>query len=181
MEWPFKENLVVLQDEMIPVLKTCCCGCMSMRTAALVLAILFTVRCLASDLNNYILPVFWNSGTLDSTVGIATRYSLDGPRSNPGGSEIFHVVKTGPLAHPVFCKIGIDAFPWIKRMVRGADQLSPFQTGNNWSWLPLVLWRRMITVVVFKVISLCSFPSSKQLFLSRFRSRNILFLVTFKL
>jgi hypothetical protein len=34
----------------------------------------------------------------DSSVGIATRYGLDGP--GIGGGEIFAPVRTGPAAHP---------------------------------------------------------------------------------
>ena len=38
-----------------------------------------------------------------SSVGIATDYGLDGPRSNPGGDEIFHPSRQalGPTQPPV--------------------------------------------------------------------------------
>ena len=47
----------------------------------------------------------------DSSVGIATDYGLDGPRSNPGGDEIFPPVQTGPGSHPASCKMGTRSFP----------------------------------------------------------------------
>ena len=68
-----------VQDEMIPLLTTCCCGIVSVRTAALLVAALFIVRRVTSESYIYLLPVLSNSGGLDSTVGIATRYSLHGP------------------------------------------------------------------------------------------------------
>jgi len=39
----------------------------------------------------------------DSSVGIATDYGLDGPRSNPGGDEIFRLSRPalGPTQPPV--------------------------------------------------------------------------------
>jgi len=43
-----------------------------------------------------------------SSVGIATDYGLDSPRSNPGGDEI------DPGAHPASCKIGTGSFPGVK-------------------------------------------------------------------
>jgi len=38
-----------------------------------------------------------------SSVGIVTYYGLDGPRSNPGGDEIFHPSRPalGPTQPPV--------------------------------------------------------------------------------
>jgi hypothetical protein len=35
-----------------------------------------------------------------SSVGIATGYGLDGPRSNPGGDEIFRPSRPGPWGPP---------------------------------------------------------------------------------
>ena len=37
----------------------------------------------------------------DSSVGIATRYGLDGPESNPGGSEIFRTRPDRPWGSPI--------------------------------------------------------------------------------
>jgi len=47
-----------------------------------------------------------------SSVGIATEYELDGPRSNPGGDEIFRPSRPalGPAQPPV---------KWIPDLSRG--------------------------------------------------------------
>jgi len=58
LEWPFKENLVVLQDEKIPLMETFFSGGVSLQNTALVAAVMFAVRRLASDLIIYLLPVF---------------------------------------------------------------------------------------------------------------------------
>ena len=50
----------------------------------------------------------------DSSVGIATDYGLDGPRSNPGGKEFFPTVQTGPVSHPASCTMGTGSFPGVK-------------------------------------------------------------------
>ena len=42
----------------------------------------------------------------DSSIGIATSYRLDGPASNPGGSEILRTHKTSPGAHPASFAMG---------------------------------------------------------------------------
>jgi hypothetical protein len=41
----------------------------------------------------------------DSSVGIATRYGLDGPGSNPVGGEIFRTRPESPCRPPSFSKI----------------------------------------------------------------------------
>ena len=46
----------------------------------------------------------------DSSVGIATRYWLDGPGSNPGGSEIFRTRPDRPTQPPV---------QWVPGLSRG--------------------------------------------------------------
>ena len=45
-----------------------------------------------------------------SSVGIATRFRLDGPGSNPGGGEFSAPVQTGPGAHPASYTMG-TSFP----------------------------------------------------------------------
>ena len=57
----------------------------------------------------------------DSAVGIADRYGLYGPRSNPGGGEIFPPIQTGPGDHPASFTMGVGYFPGIKRLGRGFD------------------------------------------------------------
>jgi len=46
-----------------------------------------------------------------SSVGLATDFGLDGPRSNPGGGRDFPPVQTGPGSHPASCKMGTGSFP----------------------------------------------------------------------
>jgi len=48
-----------------------------------------------------------------SSVGIATDYVLDGPRSNLGGDEFFSPVQTGPGTHPASCTMGTGSFPGV--------------------------------------------------------------------
>jgi hypothetical protein len=48
----------------------------------------------------------------DSSIGIATDYGLDGPGSNPGGSEIFRTMGTG-------------FFPGVKRPGRDVNHIPP--------------------------------------------------------
>ena len=58
----------------------------------------------------------------DSSVGIATRYGLDGAgiESQEGArfSAPFH---TGPGTHSVSYAFGTDSFPGVKRRGRGVD------------------------------------------------------------
>ena len=42
----------------------------------------------------------------DSSVGIAARYRLEVRGSNCSEGEIFAPVRTGPGAHPAFCRMG---------------------------------------------------------------------------
>jgi hypothetical protein len=44
-------------------------------------------------------------GGCDSSVGIATRYGLDGPGCNPGGGKLSAPVQTGPEAHTASYKM----------------------------------------------------------------------------
>ena len=46
----------------------------------------------------------------DSVVGIATRYWLEGPGSNPGGARFSAPIQTGSGAHPVSCTMGTGSF-----------------------------------------------------------------------
>jgi hypothetical protein len=57
----------------------------------------------------------------DSSVGIADRYGLDVPGSNPGGGEIFRTRPDTPWDHPASYKMGTGSFPWVKRPRRGVD------------------------------------------------------------
>ena len=62
----------------------------------------------------------------DSSVGIATRYGLDGPGiESRWGARFSAPVQTGPGAHPATCTMGTGSFPGVKRPGRGADHPSP--------------------------------------------------------
>ena len=67
-------------------------------------------------------------GGRDGSVGIATRYGLDGPRIESRWGAIFSApVQTGPGAHPASCTVGTGSFPGVKRPGCGADHPSPFK------------------------------------------------------
>jgi hypothetical protein len=58
----------------------------------------------------------------DSSVGIATRYGMDGPgNQNPVGAINPSPVQTGPAAHPASYTMGIGSFPGVKRPGRGCN------------------------------------------------------------
>ena len=58
----------------------------------------------------------------DSSVGIATRYRLDGPGIEFRlGWDFSAPAQTGPGAYPVSCTMGTGSFPGVKRPRRGAD------------------------------------------------------------
>jgi hypothetical protein len=65
---------------MIPLLTTCCCGIVSVRTASLLVAAMLIVSYLASDTHTVLFGCSITKGGRDSSVGLATRYALDGPR-----------------------------------------------------------------------------------------------------
>jgi hypothetical protein len=58
----------------------------------------------------------------DSSVGIATRYELDGPGiESRWGARFSAPVQTGPGAHPASCTMGTG----LKRPGRGVDHPPP--------------------------------------------------------
>ena len=62
----------------------------------------------------------------DSSVGIATRYGLDGSGIESRWGQRFSApVQTGPGAHPDSCTMGTGSFPGVKRPGRGADHPPP--------------------------------------------------------
>jgi len=62
----------------------------------------------------------------DSSIGIATRYGLDGPRiESRWGVRFSAPVQTGPGAHPVPYTMGTGSFPGVKRPGRGVDHPPP--------------------------------------------------------
>jgi hypothetical protein len=61
----------------------------------------------------------------DSTVGIATRYRLDGPGIESRWARFFAPVQNGPEAHPASYTMGIRSYPGVKRPERGVDHPPP--------------------------------------------------------
>ena len=58
----------------------------------------------------------------DSSVGIATRYGLEGPGIESRLEAKFSArVPTGPGAHPAFYTVGTGSFPEAKRPRRGVN------------------------------------------------------------
>jgi hypothetical protein len=61
-------------------------------------------------------------GSLDISVGIATRYGLDGPGSNPGWGEIFRTRPDLLWGQPSLIYNGYRvSAPGVKRLGRGVD------------------------------------------------------------
>ena len=58
----------------------------------------------------------------DGSVGIATRYGLDGPGiENPVEERFSAPVQTGPGAHLAFYTMDTGSFPAVKWLGRGVD------------------------------------------------------------
>ena len=63
---------------------------------------------------------------LDSVVGIATRYGLDGPGiESRWGARFSTPVQTGPGAQPTSYTMGTGSFLGVKRSGRGVDHPPP--------------------------------------------------------
>jgi len=56
----------------------------------------------------------------DSSVGLATRYGLDGPGIEVG-TTFSAPVQIGPGAHPAFYTMGTRSFPGVKQPGRGVE------------------------------------------------------------
>jgi len=62
----------------------------------------------------------------DITVGIVTRYGLDGPGIKSWcGARISTSVQTGPGAHPASCTVVTGSYLGVKRPGRGIDHPTP--------------------------------------------------------
>jgi hypothetical protein len=62
----------------------------------------------------------------DSSVGIATRYGLDGPGIESRWKARFSApVQSGPGAHPASCTMGTGYFPRVEQPGRGGNHPSP--------------------------------------------------------
>ena len=65
-------------------------------------------------------------GGRDSSVGIATRYGLDGPGiESRRGRDFPHPSKPSAGAHPASCTMGTGSFQGVKRPGRGAEPPPP--------------------------------------------------------
>ena len=63
----------------------------------------------------------------DSSVGIATRYELDGPGIEfRWGARFPSPVQTGSGAHPASYTMGTESFPEVKRPGRDVDYPRPY-------------------------------------------------------
>ena len=61
-------------------------------------------------------------GGRNSSVGIATRYGLDGPGiESRWGARFFAPFRTGTVAHSASCTVGTGSFPGVNRPGRGVD------------------------------------------------------------
>ena len=81
----------------------------------------------------------FNSGGRDSSVGIATRYGLDGPGiESRRGARFSAPVQTGPGGHP----IGTGSFMGVKRPGRGADPPPPLFSAVVLNWVELYVYLR---------------------------------------
>ena len=77
------------------------------------------VLCIA-EADFCISPYFWVGR--DSSVGIATRYGLDGTGiQSRWGTRFLAPVQTGPGVHPAPCTMGTASFPGVKRPGRGVN------------------------------------------------------------
>jgi hypothetical protein len=76
----------------------------------------------------------------DSSVGIATRYGLDGPGiESRWGARFSAPVQTGPGAHPASYTKGIGSFPGVERPGRGVDHPSHLVPRLKSRAIPLLL------------------------------------------
>ena len=74
----------------------------------------------------YLLTSVCYSRGRDSSVGIATRYGLDGLGiESQWGSRFFPPVNTGPGGHPASYTTGTGSFPGVKRPGHGVNHLPP--------------------------------------------------------
>ena len=89
----------------------------------------FTVIANGSQLLPTFIYASYVIGGRDSSVGIATRYGLDGPgiESRCEGEARFSApVQTGPGTHPASYTMGTGSLPGVKRPGRGIDHSPPF-------------------------------------------------------
>ena len=74
--------------------------------------------------NSILISLNYNQipGDCNSSVGIATRYGLEGPEiESRCGARFSALFQTSPGAHPASCTMGTGSFPGVKRPGRGDD------------------------------------------------------------
>ena len=80
-------------------------------------------------------------GGRDSSVGIATRYGLDGPGIESWwGRDFPHPSRPSLGAHPASCTMGAGSFPGVKRPGLGADPPTPIFSAEVLNWVQLYLY-----------------------------------------
>ena len=103
----------------------------------------------------------------DSSVGLATRYGLDGPGIESLGVRFSAPVQTGPGAHPASYRMGTGSLPGVKRPNRGIGNPPPSSaevkervqlyvyspSGPSW----LFLWWYFLNLLFLLSLSLFSF------------------------
>jgi hypothetical protein len=77
----------------------------------------------------------------DSSVGIATRYGLDGLgiESRWGAARLSAPVYTGPGAHPAYYTMSTRSFTGVKRPGRGVNHPTP-SSAEVKEWVELYLY-----------------------------------------
>ena len=102
----------------------------------------------------------------NSSVGIATRYGLDGPGiESRWGTRFSAPVHTGPGAHSASCTMGTGSFPGVKRPGRGVDHPPPssakveervdlYLHSTSGPSLPVTGWTLLILIYLLTAIGL---------------------------
>ena len=94
-----------------------------------------------ADAGDKNLEMYTYIGGRDSSVGIATRYGLDGPRiESRWGARFSAPVQAGPGAHPASCTMDTGSFPRVKLPGRGADPPIPNFSAEVLNWVELYLY-----------------------------------------
>jgi hypothetical protein len=94
-------------------------------------------------------------------MSIASLYGMDGPRSNPGGNEIFRAVQTNAESHPPSYPMVTECFPGSERLEHGDGHPPPFSAvvrlGSSYisamSWGELNLLDKSIFVKICLFLS----------------------------
>ena len=85
----------------------------------------FVIDLFGNIICNHLIQLTTDVGR-DGSIGIATRYRLDGPGIESRWGERFSApVQTGPGAHPASYTVGTGSFKGVKRPGCGVDHPSP--------------------------------------------------------